>query len=72
MLAGNKAVHTSATPLNVNAGGGGGAARSRTDALSLKDIVLEMLSVTGTSQAPTAAAVGASAKNPDGSVTAQV
>jgi hypothetical protein len=73
LLTSNKALQTHATPLNVNVGGGG-AARSRTDALDIKSIVLEMLAVNAKSpaQAPDAAAVGTSVKNRDGSVTAQV
>ena len=71
MLAGSKALHATPTPLNVHVGGGG-AARSRTDALNIKDILMEMLSVNAKSQAPDAAAVGTTARNHDGSVTAQV
>jgi hypothetical protein len=71
MLNSNKALQTHAAPLNVNLGGGG-AARSRTDALDIKGIVLEMLSVNAKNQAPDVAAVGTSVNNRDGSVTAQV
>lgn len=71
MLAGSKVLQTSPAPLNVNIGGGG-AARNRTEALSIKDIVLEMLSVNAKSRAPDADSLGASTKSRDGSVTAQV
>ncbi len=73
LLAGNKAVHAPPTPLNVSVGGGG-AARSRTDALNIKELVLEMLSVNAKNQPPPAssAAAGATVKNSDGSLTAQV
>lgn len=80
MLAGNNAGQSPPTPLNVNASGGG-AARSRTDPLNIKEIVLEMLSVNSNSKnqahAPDAAAgvsvpAGTTVKNRDGSVTAQV
>lgn len=74
MLAANKLAQQSPTPLNVSAGGGA-AARSRADAQSIKEIVLEMLSVKGSSRAPEpsgAAAAGTTVKNSDGSLTAQV
>jgi hypothetical protein len=73
MLAGDKAAQATPTPLNVNVGGGS-AARSRIDTLNIKELVLEMLSVNAKNQAPlvSGAAAGATVKNSDGSLTAQV
>ncbi len=74
MLTANKLAQQSPTPLNVSPGGGA-AARSRADAQTIKDIVLEMLSAKGGSRAPEssdAAAAGTTVKNSDGSLTAQV
>lgn len=74
MLTANKLAQQSPTPLNVNPGGGA-AARTRADAQSIKEMVLEMLSVKGGNSAPApsgAAAAGTTVKNSDGTLTAQV
>ncbi len=78
MLAGSNTGRLPPTPLNVKASSVG-AASSRSEALKIKEIVLEMLSMNSKNQAhaPDSAAgvsdvAGTTVKNRDGSVTAQV
>jgi hypothetical protein len=72
-LAANRGAQATSTPLNVNVGGGA-AARSQADVLSIKEIVLEMLSANANNPSPHTpdAAAGTTVRNSDGSLTAQV